>query len=74
MGAGDLLWPIDHGLLRWEKVEELGDVIVGRVPLPDFSSGTILFESGGLAIEDVSIAALTYELARSHGLGTEINI
>ncbi len=70
--GGDLLWPIGHGMLRWDQVEDLGDVVVGRVTVPDFGSGVILFESHGLAIEDVAIAAKAYELARAQGLGREI--
>jgi alanine dehydrogenase len=72
--GGDLLWAIAHGLLRWDQVWNLGDVVVGRAPIPDFSSGVILFESHGLAIEDVAIAAKAYELARAQGLGTEISL
>jgi alanine dehydrogenase len=72
--SGDLLWVIGHGLLRWDEVCNLGDVLVGRVPVPDFKSGIILFESHGLAIEDVAIAAKAYELARAQGLGTTINL
>lgn len=72
--SGDLLWCIDHGMLRWDAVWNLGDVVVGRAPLPDFTAGTILFESHGLAIEDVAIAAKAYELATAQGLGTEISL
>lgn len=72
--SGDLLWPIAHGLLRWDQVWNLGDVVVGRAPVPDFKAGTILFESHGLAIEDVAIAAKAYELAKAQGLGTDISL
>jgi ornithine cyclodeaminase/alanine dehydrogenase-like protein (mu-crystallin family) len=72
--GGDLLWVIGHGRLRWDQVWNLGDVVVGRVPVPDFGSGTLLFESHGLAIEDVAIAARAYELARARGLGTPISL
>ncbi len=72
--GGDLLWAIAHGLLRWDQVWNLGDVIVGRAPVPDFKEGTILFESHGLAIEDVAIAAKAYELARAQGLGADISL
>ena len=70
--GGDLLWVIAHGQLRWDQVWNLGDVVVGRAPVPDFKAGTILFESHGLAIEDVAMAARAYELAKSRGAGTEI--
>jgi alanine dehydrogenase len=72
--GGDLLWPIAHGLLHWDRVEELGDIIIGRVPVPDFKTSTILFESHGLAIEDVAMSMRAYELARAKGLGREINL
>jgi alanine dehydrogenase len=72
--SGDLLWAAAHGLLRWDRVWNLGDVVVGRAPVPDFAAGTILFESHGLAIEDVAIAARAYEIAKERGLGTEIRL
>lgn len=72
--GGDLLWPIGHGMLRWDQVASLGDVVVGRVPVPDLRAGVILFESHGLAIEDVAISAKAYELAREQGYGSEISL
>lgn len=72
--SGDLLWAAAHGLLRWDQVWNLGDVVVGRAPMPDFNAGSILFESHGLAIEDVAIAARAYEMAKERGLGTEISL
>ena len=72
--SGDLLYAVSHGLLRWDLVSNLGDVVAGKAKLPDFSSGIILFESHGLAIEDVAIAARAYELAKAQGLGREIDL
>lgn len=72
--SGDLLWSVGHGTLRWEQVCSLGDIVVGRVAVPDFGAGTILFESHGLAVEDVAIAAKAYALALTHRLGTPIEL
>jgi len=72
--SGNLLWPIAHGLLTWNHVKELGEVVSGRVPPPDLKKSTILFGSHGLAVTDVAMAARTYELARAHGVGTEIQL
>ncbi len=72
--CGDLIWPISHGLLRWDQVQELGQVVAGRVPLPDFASGIILFESQGVTLEDVAIVAHAYERAKAQGLGREIEL
>jgi ornithine cyclodeaminase/alanine dehydrogenase-like protein (mu-crystallin family) len=70
--SGDLLWPIAHGLLTWNHVKDLGDVVTGRVTPPDLEQSTILFSSHGLAVTDVAMAARAYELARAQGIGTEI--
>ena len=72
--GGDLLWAIAHGHLTWDRVSELGDVVVGRARLPDLTRETVLFESHGLAIEDVAVAHRAYELARERGLGQEISL
>ena len=40
--------------------------------LPDLKQSTILFGSHGLAVTDVAMAVRAYELAREHGIGTEI--
>ena len=72
--SGNLLWAVAHGLVTWDRVEELGDVIVGRVPVPDFKTSTIVFGSHGLAINDVAMTIKTYELAKAKGIGTEINL
>ena len=71
--CGDLMWAIDHGVLNWGQVEELGDVVVGRVPMPDFRKSTIVFESQGLGIHDVAISFKAYELARANQIGQEIS-
>jgi ornithine cyclodeaminase/alanine dehydrogenase-like protein (mu-crystallin family) len=72
--SGNLLYAIAKGLLTWSRVEALGDVVNGRVKLPDPKRATILFGSHGLAVTDVAMAARTYELAREHGVGTEIRL
>ena len=72
--GGDLLWPIAHGLLTWDRVAELGDIIVGRVPLPDLRRTSVVFELHGLAICDVAISAAAYDLVKQEGLGREVNL
>jgi ornithine cyclodeaminase/alanine dehydrogenase len=72
--SGDLLWAASHGVMSWDRVRELGEVVVGHVKLPDLDRTTVLFESHGIAIEDVAVSAEVYELARAQGLGTEISL
>ena len=46
----------------------------GRVKVPAFDSGTILFESHGLAISDIAISAEAYDRAKAAGVGREIEL
>jgi alanine dehydrogenase len=72
--SGDMLWPISHGKLTWTHIQNLGDIVAGRVKLPDLKKSTIVFSSQGLAVTDVAMAARAYELAREHGLGREVEL
>lgn len=72
--GGNLLRAIAEGRLSWDRVEELGDVVCGRIAAPDFSRANIVFESHGLAINDIAMAAQTYDLARAAGIGREIDL
>lgn len=72
--SGDLLWPIGQGLLSWNHVAELGAVVAGREHVEPNDHGVVLFESHGLAIEDVAISAVAYERATSMGLGRQVDL
>lgn len=70
--AGDLIIPISEGLLSWEQIHELGDVVAGRIPGRTHPEGITLFKSLGLALEDVAVGSFVYERARKGGIGKEI--
>lgn len=72
--GGNILRAIAEGCMTWDRVEELGDVVTGRIKPPDFAKSNIVFESHGLAINDIAMAAKTYELARAAGIGREIDL
>ena len=70
--CGDLLWPESRGEFRWDMVCELQDIIAGRViGRPDDQSIT-LFESMGVALEDIAAAQLVYRKAKEQGIGQEL--
>ena len=72
--CGDLLVSAERGVVNWETVTELGDVVSGKTPSRTSDSQITLFESQGLAIQDVATATKIYELALANGLGQEIDI
>ena len=60
----DLLVAAERGAVNWETLTELGDVVSGRASGRTSDSQITLFESQGLAIQDVATATRIYELAR----------
>ena len=70
--CGDLLYPQGRGTFRWEMVHELREVIAGRVPGRPSDQSVTLFESLGVALEDIAAAQLVYRKAREQGLGQEL--
>jgi ornithine cyclodeaminase/alanine dehydrogenase-like protein (mu-crystallin family) len=70
--CGDLLGPLERGLIHWEQVRELGDVVAGLIPGRRQDSEITLFESHGLAIWDLAAGMAVYDAAKTKGLGREI--
>ncbi len=68
------MWAVGHGLVTWNRIEELGSVVAGRIATPDFGTANIVFGSHGLATTQVAIAEKAYEIALASGIGTQINI
>lgn len=70
--AGDLLPVLEKGRLGERQLVELGDVILGRHPGRSKPEDITLFESQGMAIQDISVAVRLEALAREQGLGVEL--
>ena len=70
--CGDLMWLEARGIFRWDMAHELQDVVAGRVPGRLSQEGVTLFESMGVALEDIAAADLVYRKAREQGIGQEL--
>jgi len=70
--SGDLIEPVEQGVLDWLEVQELQEVVVGELPGRQDDDDVIVFKSNGLAAWDVAIAARAVELARERGVGRQI--
>jgi alanine dehydrogenase len=70
--AGDLLVPIQQGMLSWDRVHELHEVVSGALPGRQGPEEITLFKSLGLALEDIAVAARVYALARERDIGEEL--
>lgn len=70
--SADLFYAVERGLIGWEQVIELGQVVCGRAPGRTSADQITLFESQGLGLWDVAVANLAYQRARERGIGTEL--
>lgn len=72
--SGDLLAPIERGILAWERVSELGEIVAGKIPGRTRPDSITLFKSNGIALEDVAVGAFVYERAREQKIGRDIEL
>jgi len=70
--CGDLMWPIERAMMSWDRVYELGHVVAGLMPGRRSDDEITLFESMGIALEDVAAARVVYERARERGIGVPL--
>ena len=67
-GGGELSGPVSRGEVSREDVRQLGDVLLGAVPGRVNEEEITLFDSTGLAIQDLGIATAVYETWRDGDL------
>ena len=63
--GGELTGAVEAGLVARERVTELGAVLAGDAPGRPGPAAVTLFDSTGLAIQDLAIAAAAYEAWRA---------
>jgi len=70
--AGDLLPLLEKGRLQPRQLVELGDVLIGRHPGRQGADQITVFESQGMAIQDLAVAVRLLETAERQGLGVPL--
>jgi ornithine cyclodeaminase/alanine dehydrogenase-like protein (mu-crystallin family) len=70
--SGDLIEPVEAGVLDWLEVHELQEVVAGELPGRQADDDIVLFKSNGIAAWDVAIGAVALERAREQGAGTQV--
>ena len=72
--SGDLFPAVERGLLFWGMIRSLSDVVAGFAPGRTHDEEIILFESQGLALEDLAVGIYLYRKALEAGVGRQIAI
>ncbi len=72
---GDLHHALASGLVKREDVHaELGEVVAGRKPGRRSADEVIVFDSTGMALQDVSAASVVFARARAAGRGLAVDL
>jgi hypothetical protein len=70
--SGDLIEPVERGVLDWLEVHELHEVVSGELQGRADPEDIVLFKSNGIAAWDVAIGARAVELARERKVGLDV--
>ena len=70
--AGDLLPALEKGRLHERQLVELGDLLTGIKPGRQSANDITLFESQGLAVQDLALARRLVQLALERGVGQRL--
>jgi ornithine cyclodeaminase/alanine dehydrogenase-like protein (mu-crystallin family) len=72
---GDLHHALNAGVVKTEDVHaELGEIVAGRKPGRESAEEVIVFDSTGMALQDVAATALIYEKAIREEVGTVLQL
>ncbi|NPV61232.1 MAG: alanine dehydrogenase [Methanotrichaceae archaeon] len=71
--SGEVNVPLAQGLLKPEQIHaQIGEVLVGQKPGRTSREEITIFDSTGLAIQDVAVGTQVYHSARRSGRGTAL--
>jgi alanine dehydrogenase len=70
--SGDLIEPIEQGVLDWLEIHELQEVVAGEIQGRQSPEDVALFKSNGIAAWDVALAAFVLERAREQKVGVNL--
>ena len=70
--SGDLIEPVQRGVLDWLEVHELQEVVAGELAGRGSPDDVVVFKSNGLAAWDVAIGAAALQRAHEKKVGQEL--
>lgn len=71
---GEFEAALQSGLIDERQITPLGAVLSGRVLGRRSGADVTIFDSSGVAVQDLTLAAMAIERAKSRGLGVDINL
>jgi ornithine cyclodeaminase len=65
---------IAEGRMKREQIDDLGDVLTGKIPAHRKEDEIVIYSVGGMPIEDVAWGTIVYRNALEKGIGTKLNL
>ena len=65
---------IREGKMQKGQIDDLGDVLIGKVPVHRKKDEIIIYSIGGMPVEDVAWGTIVYRNAIERGIGTKLNL
>ena len=65
---------IAEGKMKAEQVDDLGDVLMGNIPVHRKEGEIVIYSVGGMPVEDVAWGTIVYRNALEKGIGTKLNL
>ena len=72
--CGDLLPLAETGLIDWDALPELGEVITGRLPGRRSKDDITLYESHGMAVQDLYTGKFVLDAALKNNIGLDLPV
>ncbi|MDR0916073.1 MAG: ornithine cyclodeaminase [Oscillospiraceae bacterium] len=65
---------IHEGKMGKESLDDLGDVLIGKIPVRRNKDEIVIYSVGGMPTEDVAWGTIVYRNALKLGIGTKLNL
>ncbi|MBV4418482.1 ornithine cyclodeaminase [Clostridium tyrobutyricum] len=65
---------IKEGKMTSDQVDDLGDVLTGKIPVHRNKDEIIIYSIGGMPVEDVAWGTIVYHNAIEKGIGVKLNL
>lgn len=65
---------IAQGKMKKEQIDDLGDVLLGKIPVHRKEGEIVIYSVGGMPTEDVAWGTVVYRNALEKGIGTKLNL
>lgn len=65
---------IAQGRMKTEQIDDLGDVLLGKVPVHRSEDEVVIYSVGGMPVEDIAWGSMVYRNALKKGIGKKLNL